>query len=170
MIIVIFKIGIYSDKRECHLKNFLPALMTKRLTKRKTIITSLGKRLISWRRKHSLKATELARVIGLAQSSLSEIENEKTLPSADTLARLSLKTPISIEWLLTGRGLMNIIQIPSLGAVHVYERWLKDKIDDGLGELLEKFMRIYISRDPVKKQYLTAFLLGADPGKWSPKK
>ncbi|MCH7622943.1 MAG: diguanylate cyclase, partial [Nitrospinae bacterium] len=53
-----------------------------------------------------MKSYELAKLITISQGSLSDIENNKSLPSADTISKIYLSTNINIVWLLTGRGAM----------------------------------------------------------------
>ena len=65
---------------------------------------TIGKRIKSYRLKKNLKATELSEKIGISQGTLSDIENDKTKPSADTLSLIIRHTDINPTWLLTGRG------------------------------------------------------------------
>ncbi|MBF0567537.1 MAG: helix-turn-helix transcriptional regulator [Nitrospirae bacterium] len=53
-----------------------------------------------------MKANQFAEVIGISQGSLSEIENQKTNPSAETLSLIVRNTNINSFWLLTGEGSM----------------------------------------------------------------
>ena len=64
---------------------------------------TVGKRLRGWR-KSSMKLVELSSKIHVSQGSLSDLENDKSLPSATTLANLCLYADINIYWLLTGQG------------------------------------------------------------------
>jgi len=66
----------------------------------------IGKRIRSYRKEKGLKVKELAQIIGISQGSLSDIENEKTKPSADTLSSIVRNTDINPYWLLTGKGPM----------------------------------------------------------------
>ena len=67
----------------------------------------LGSRLRQWRKGLPLKSFQLAKLIRISQGSLSDIENNKSLPSADTIAKLYQHTDLNIIWLLTGRGPVN---------------------------------------------------------------
>ena len=67
---------------------------------------NLGTRLRQWRKTLPLKSFELAKLIKISQGSLSDIENNKSLPSADTIAKLYLYTDLNIIWLLLGKGPM----------------------------------------------------------------
>ena len=49
---------------------------------------------------------DLAKLIGISPWSLSDIENEKTKPSADTLASIVRHTDINPTWLFIGDGPM----------------------------------------------------------------
>ena len=66
----------------------------------KVIKAGMGDRLKSWRKAAKLNLTQLAKKLGLGITTLSEIESNKSLPSADTLARLHKKTNLNILWLM----------------------------------------------------------------------
>ena len=59
-----------------------------------------GKRLRAWRKSVPLKLMQLSGLIKVSQGSLSDLENDKSMPSATTLANLSLYTDLNIYWLL----------------------------------------------------------------------
>ncbi len=65
---------------------------------------TIGKRIKGYRTKKGLKVKEFSEKIGISQGTLSDIENEKTKPSADTLSLLIRHTDINPNWLLTGHG------------------------------------------------------------------
>ena len=67
---------------------------------------TIGKRIKNYRLKQNLKVKELSEKIGISQGTLSDIENDKTKPSADTLSLIIRHTDINPGWLLTGRGLL----------------------------------------------------------------
>jgi len=67
---------------------------------------TMGQRLRAFRKSKNLKGFQFAKKIGISQGSLSEQENDISLPSAKTLKGLCLKTDINIHWLLTGQGKM----------------------------------------------------------------
>lgn len=126
-------------------------------------ITTVGKRLKSWRKHSSLKLVELSKKIRVSQGSLSDLENDKSLPSATTLANLCMFSDINIYWLLTGRGPM-IRQDPEQGGdvkfPNEYAELMQDRI---LKELIEKVIRVYRRGDAGKRAHLEGFLVGADP-------
>lgn len=126
----------------------------------------LGDRLREWRRSIPLKSYELAKLISISQGSLSDIENNKSLPSADTISKIYLNTNINIIWLLTGKGAMKKGNLPGdgLDTPFAYEEMEEYGQDPKLKELMEKLVRIYKHGDPEKKAHLFGFMLGADPG------
>lgn len=127
----------------------------------------LGDRLREWRRSIPLKSYELAKLISISQGSLSDIENNKSLPSADTISKIYLNTNINIIWLLTGKGAMKKGNLPGdgLDTAFAYEEMEEYGQDRKLKELMEKLVRIYNHGDPEKKAHLFGFIFGADPGK-----
>ena len=65
----------------------------------------IGTRLKEYRKIKGIRTiTSFSEIIGISQGSLSDIENEKTLPSADTLQKIVQITDINAHWLLTGKG------------------------------------------------------------------
>ncbi len=125
----------------------------------------LGQRLREWRKTLHLKSFELAKLIHISQGSLSDIENNKSLPSADTVTKLYQHTNINIIWLLTGKGPMNRerAEMEEMEP-HVAEDLLPYGQDQTLKELIEKVIRIYHRGEPEKRAHLVGFLTGADPG------
>ena len=67
---------------------------------------TVGGRLKYWRKVSRLRLVDATKLIRVSQGSLSELENDKSLPSATTLTGLCQKTDMSICWLLTGEGSM----------------------------------------------------------------
>lgn len=126
-------------------------------------ITTVGTRLKGWRKHSMLKLVELSKKIRVSQGSLSDLENDKSLPSATTLANLCMFSDINIYWLLTGRGPM-IRQEPEQGGginfSNEYSELMEDRI---LKELIEKVIRVYRRGDAGKRAHLEGFLVGADP-------
>lgn len=127
---------------------------------------TVGKRLRGWRKSSSMKLVELSSKIHVSQGSLSDLENDKSLPSATTLANLCLYADINIYWLLTGMG-------PVLRSEAVisdeHPRPSEDKEampalrDQKMKEMVERFIRVCQHGDPQKKAHLEGFLAGADP-------
>jgi len=113
-----------------------------------------------------LKSYELAKLISISQGSLSDIENNKSLPSADTISKFFLNTNINIIWLLTGKGAMKKGSLPVDGrdTPFAFKEIEEYGQNPNLKELMDKLVRIYNHGDPEKKAHLLGFLMGADPG------
>ncbi len=66
-------------------------------------LKNVGTRIRTWRKSIPMKSFELAKLLGVSQGSLSEIENNLSLPSATTIAAFYEYTDLSIVWMLTGK-------------------------------------------------------------------
>lgn len=134
------------------------------LDKRQSVARLVGTRLRAWRKEENLKAFHLASLIGISQGSLSDLENNKSLPSAETIARLHLKTNINILWLLTGKPPTRKSSL-SVGSGHSLVAESSDVYGDDktLKNLVDKLVRIYQQGNKEKIAHLTGFLTGADP-------
>ena len=109
----------------------------------------IGKRIKKYRLYKGLKAIELSKIINISQGSLSEIENENTKPSADTITSLVTNTDIEPHWLLTGEGKMLISESAPLRL-----DLMKNVI-----EIVEKtFIKNRLSLQPNKKAELIILL------------
>jgi len=93
----------------------------------------VGKRIREYRKMIGVKGYQFAKTIGISQGSLSDIENENSLPSADTIAKLHQTTPVNIIWVLLGKG--SIL------------RMVKEIIDAPLYKMINQLVRIYFSAD-----------------------
>jgi len=112
-----------------------------------------------------LKSFELARLIKISQGSLSDIENNKSLPSADTIAKLYQHTDLNIVWLLTSKGpIRKTRHAPDGEEPCVNEAMETYGEDPALNDLMQRLVRIYYHGDGEKKSHLVGFLIGADPG------
>jgi transcriptional regulator with XRE-family HTH domain len=128
---------------------------------------NLGTRLRQWRKTLPLKSFELAKLIKISQGSLSDIENNKSLPSADTIAKLYLYSDLNIIWLLLGKGSMtrNRAEASGLDEGTLVQESIQDYGEDQkLREVIEKAVRIYRHGNQEKRAHLIGFLNGADPG------
>lgn len=65
-----------------------------------------GKKIREYRWKKGLTLVELAKKLGISHGTLSEIENEKTSPSHNTILALTTKTDINPVWLFADIGEM----------------------------------------------------------------
>lgn len=122
----------------------------------------LGDRLRQWRKTLPLKSYQLAKLIHISQGSLSDIENNKSLPSADTIAKLYQHSNLNILWLLTGKGPMRKGKGLAEGAAQ--EEMSPYGEDQNLQEMINRLVRIYHRGDADKKAHILGFLIGADPG------
>jgi transcriptional regulator with XRE-family HTH domain len=128
---------------------------------------NLGTRLRQWRKTLPLKSFELAQLIKISQGSLSDIENNKSLPSADTIAKLYLYSDLNIIWLLLGKGPMTRDRTAAsdLDEGAMVQETVQDYGEDQkLREVIEKAVRIYRRGNQEKRAHLIGFLNGADPG------
>jgi len=66
----------------------------------------LGTRLKQWRKFNEMKGYQLAAQIGISQGSLSDLENNFSHPSCNTLGLFHLHTNINILWLMLEVGEM----------------------------------------------------------------
>lgn len=128
------------------------------------IIGGVGTRIRQWRKTTPLKGYELAQVLKISQGSLSDIENNKSLPSADTIAKFHANTNINILWLLTGKGPMTKEGIPFQGDQEIYtgKEGKGSALDPDLGRMIEKVISVYQSGDGEKVARMKGFIDGMD--------
>ena len=119
------------------------------------VIEGVGSRLRQWRNSKNLKGYELAEMIHISQGSLSEIENNKTLPSAETLTKLHKYCKINIVWLLTNNG-------PSEYSLSSNTKTDILEFDTKLSHLINKLIKIFKGKDNVRKLRITRLLNNAD--------
>ena len=74
------------------------------MPKEKQVSTGIGLRIRQWRKMAHIKGYELAKIIKISQGSLSDIENNKSDPSAHTIVKLLTLTDIDWVWVLTGKS------------------------------------------------------------------
>ncbi|WZL72244.1 helix-turn-helix transcriptional regulator [Clostridiaceae bacterium 35-E11] len=67
---------------------------------------SIGKRIRFARKKNNLTLTDIKKITGLSTGNLSELENDKFMPSANALIALRNILNVSIDWILTGEDYM----------------------------------------------------------------
>lgn len=132
--------------------------MDSQIEKQKTT----GKRLRAWRKSVPLKLMELSRLIKVSQGSLSDLENDKSLPSATTLANLSIYTDLNIYWLLNGQGPVNRKLASgtekSTEQSSLYEDFMFMMQDRKLKSVVEKVITVYRQGDAKKKAQVEGFL------------
>ena len=90
---------------------------------------------------------ELYSLIKVWQRSLSDLESDKSLPSATTLSNLSTFSFLNIYWLLNGRGRMISEQVPEIEEskeqTHLYEDFMFMMQDMKLKSIVEIVIKIY---------------------------
>ena len=122
---------------------------------------TVGERLRLWRKSSMLKLLDVKKMIGVSQGSLSDLENNKSLPSAGTLTQLCLKTDLNSCWLLTGTGPVarKVGQAEEETAFETSH--LSVMQDRNLRELVGVLIKIYQEGGKSKKALLKGFLIGA---------
>ncbi|HHU75737.1 MAG TPA: helix-turn-helix domain-containing protein [Firmicutes bacterium] len=64
---------------------------------------TIGKRIKYARKKKKLTQIDIYKKTGISSGNLSDIENNKSYPSAQALISLNRELGVSIDWILTGR-------------------------------------------------------------------
>ncbi|EGD51952.1 helix-turn-helix domain protein [Thermoanaerobacter ethanolicus JW 200] len=64
---------------------------------------TIGERIKYARKKNNLTITALSKLTGLSVGNLSDLENNKSMPSSNALIKLKNALNVSIDWLLTGQ-------------------------------------------------------------------
>ena len=67
---------------------------------------TIGKRFKEIRRLNLLSQQDFAGLISISVGTVSKIESDKQIPSAETLTLLACKLNVNLHWLLTGQGSM----------------------------------------------------------------
>jgi len=114
-----------------------------------------GTRLRAWRKSVPLKLMQLSALIKVSQGSLSDLENDKSMPSATTLANLATFTDLNIYWLLLGSGPVtrdsNSDLDSSTEQSRLYEDFLYMMQDKKLKNIVENLIKAF-QHGGVKKQ------------------
>ncbi|MBE3593154.1 MAG: helix-turn-helix domain-containing protein [Thermoanaerobacter sp.] len=66
-------------------------------------MNTVGERIKYARKKNNLTITALSKLTGLSVGNLSDLENNKSMPSSNALIKLKNALNVSIDWLLTGQ-------------------------------------------------------------------
>ncbi|HEX9080263.1 MAG TPA: helix-turn-helix transcriptional regulator [Desulfuromonadaceae bacterium] len=74
----------------------------------------IGRRIREYRQGKKIKVADFATLIGISQGTLSDIENEKTKPSAETLSSIVRNTDIDAGWLLAGKAKEEVGDAPEI--------------------------------------------------------
>lgn len=124
--------------------------------------STVGQRLRAWRKSIPLTLVGLAKKIQVSQATLSELENNKSLPSAGTLTNLCVYSDLNLRWVLTGEGPMVRDDLHYKTESGMSEELLSLMQEDpNLSELMEGVAKILKTGDPQKKAHLKGFITGA---------
>lgn len=125
-------------------------------------IDSVGARLRMWRHSNMLRLVDLAELIGVSQGSLSDLENDKSLPSAGTLTGLCIRTDLNIYWLLTGTGPITVkdrkVEIDTSNEA-AFMQMMQDK---DLRKTVNRLVEVYKRGTSSQKAMLKGFLSGVE--------
>ncbi len=123
---------------------------------------TVGGRLKYWRKVSRLRLVDVAALIQVSQGSLSDLENDKSLPSATTLTGLCQKTDMNLYWLLTGEGSMvskeERFQAESTAVSGLME-WMQDK---DFRKTVMKLLSIFEKGSSAQKAQIRGFIAGAE--------
>lgn len=92
-------------------------------------MASIGARIKKARKMRGLTQTDIKNSAGISSGNLSDIENDKSLPSSSALISLSRELDVSIDWILTGKE-------------YQPKKTVNESIPAGGIELLSKFYRL----------------------------
>lgn len=123
---------------------------------------TVGGRLKYWRKVSRLRLVDVASLIHVSQGSLSDLENDKSLPSAATLTGLCQKTDMNLYWLLTGEGSMvgkeGRFQAESSSARDLM-KWMQDK---DFRKTVVKLLSIFEKGSSAQKAQIRGFIAGVE--------
>ena len=123
---------------------------------------TVGGRLKYWRKVSQLRLVDVAALIQVSQGSLSDLENDKSLPSATTLTGLCQKTDMNLYWLLTGEGSMvsneERFQAESSAASNLM-KWMQDK---DFRKTVIKLISIFEKGSSAQKAQIRGFIAGVE--------
>lgn len=123
---------------------------------------TVGGRLRYWRKLSSLRLVDLAATINVSQGSLSDLENDKSLPSATTLTGLCRKTDVNICWLLTGEG--DMIKETEVGdkEVSAFQDVVRLMGDSEFKRTVTRLVKIFERGTATQKAQIKGFLAGVE--------
>jgi transcriptional regulator with XRE-family HTH domain len=123
---------------------------------------TVGERLKYWRKVSRLRLVDVAALIQVSQGSLSDLENDKSLPSATTLTGLCQKTDMNLYWLLTGEGSMVSKEVrfqAETSAVSDLMTWMQDK---DFRKTVMKLLSIFEKGSSAQKAQIRGFIAGVE--------
>ena len=124
--------------------------------------SSVGARLRYWRKVSGMRLVDIAEMINVSQGSLSDLENDKSLPSSGTLIGLCKKTELNICWLLTGKGLVTMNSHAEEKEVSVVQDFMELMQDRDFRKMITKVINIFKKGTASQKAQIHGFLAGVD--------
>ncbi len=128
----------------------------------KEVPQTVGGRLRMWRHANMFRLVDLAELIGVSQGSLSDLENDKSLPSAGTLTGLCVKTDLNIYWLLTGKGPVTVKDRKLEVDTSSDASFMQMMQDKDLRKTVNRLVEVYKRGTPSQKAMLKGFLSGVE--------
>ena len=123
---------------------------------------SVGARLRYCRKLSGLRLVDMAEMIDVSQGSLSDLENDKSLPSSGTLIGLCKKTELNICWLLTGDGRVTMNSHAGEKEVSVVQDFMGLMQDRDFRKMITKVIHIFKKGTASQKAQIHGFLAGVD--------
>jgi len=123
---------------------------------------SVGARLRYWRKLSGLRLVDMAEMIHVSQGSLSDLENDKSLPSSGTLIGLCKKTELNICWLLTGKGRVTVSSHAEEKEVSMVQDFMDLMQDRDFRKMITRVINIFKKGTASQKAQIHGFLAGVD--------
>lgn len=102
-------------------------------------IKYIGKNIVKLRLSRELSQADLGKEIGLTPSAISNIENSISYPSVDTLIRFADYFSVSMDYLLTDKGVKQLEELQPKSKLLTAEMFLRaGKLQKGLYEIGNK--------------------------------
>ncbi len=102
-------------------------------------IKYIGKNIVKLRISRELSQADLGKEIGLTPSAISNIENSISYPSVDTLIRFADYFSVSMDYLLTDKGVKQLEELQLKSKLLTAEMFLRaGKLQKGLYEIGNK--------------------------------
>lgn len=109
----------------------------------------VGKRFRQFRQSIDLTQLELAKILGLTQTTITGIEKGKSFPSLTALSYLAEHYALSISWLITGQGDMTGENSHSLDQLIAQSEYNDEIID-----LVRHVVEVPVVRDFILEQFV----------------
>lgn len=113
---------------------------------------TIGKRIRYARKSKNLTLTDIKKITGLSTGNLSELENDKFLPSANALIQFRRIYDVSIDWILTGEESLSNEDAKVINEMK--EKYLCNEYNEDEKELI----KLYRKLDSTNKQNLWGYL------------